>query len=254
MTHGDHEAERAAAVEAGYRQYHAPRHRFLLRLVQEHLPAGARRVLDVGPSPLTDLLRRHLACPVDTLGLQPAERHEGGDHHHADLNHPEALPGDLPSYDLVVFAEVLEHLHTSPTPVLGALSSVLTEGGLLLLQTPNAASLPKRIKLLLGKNPYDLIREERDNPGHFREYTLAELKRYAQQGGFEVVAIHRKYYFDARHAHHHGTETGRQALTGALKNLLYRTLPPFLREGITLVLRNSGEATRSHRDGTEPRR
>jgi SAM-dependent methyltransferase len=225
-------------TDRGYLAYHAPRFRFLLELCEATLPAGARRVLDIGPSPFSVLLRRQLACPVDTLGLEAEERSaDGAVHHHGDLNRPEELPEDLPEYDLIVFAEVVEHLHTAPTLVLNALRRRLAPGGVMILQTPNAASLPKRLKLLAGRNPYDLIRENAANPGHFREYTLRELRSLAERSGFQVESASRRYYFDARYAHHQDGTVRPQPLLGTLKNLTYRALPPFLREGMTLVLR-----------------
>ena len=47
-------------------------------------------------------------------------------------------------YDAIVFAEVLEHLHTSPTLVLQVLTSLLKPGRLLVVQTPNAVALPRQ--------------------------------------------------------------------------------------------------------------
>jgi SAM-dependent methyltransferase len=227
------------AVDQGYAAYHAPRFRFLLDLAQECLPGSSKRVLDIGVSPLAALLHQRLACPVDTLGLETEQLGTpNGDHHHADLNTPESLSRSLPSYDLIVFAEVLEHLYTSPALVLAALKRLLAPGGVLIIQTPNAASLPKRLKLLAGRNPFELIREDRSNPGHFREYTLDEIRRFAEQTNFEVVRHFRRFYFDARHAHHENGTTRRQPVLGTLKNVVYRRLPSFLREGITVVLRN----------------
>jgi hypothetical protein len=138
-----------------------------------------------------------------------------------------------------VFAEVLEHLYTSPVLVLAALRRLLAPGGVLIVQTPNAASLPKRLKLLAGRNPFELIREDRSNPGHFREYTLDEILWFAAQTNFDVVRQSLRFYFDARYAHHENRTMRRQPVVGTLKNVVYRLLPPFLREGITVVLRKS---------------
>ena len=44
-----------------------------------------------------------------------------------------------------------------------------------MVSTPNALWLKHRIKLLMGRHPYELIREDKGNPGHFREYTAGEL-------------------------------------------------------------------------------
>ena len=56
------------------------------------------------------------------------------------------------------------------------LKNLLTENGILLVTTPNAATIMKRLILLLkGKNPYEKIRCIAENPGHYREYTMNEL-------------------------------------------------------------------------------
>ncbi len=237
-----------SAVNRGYLAYHAPRFRFLVELCRRMLPAGAERALDIGPSPFSKLLREALPCPVDTLGLEsPGDLVAGAHHHQANLNRPESLPSGLPTYDLIVFAEVVEHLHASPTRVLSSLGEHLRRPGVLVLQTPNAAALPKRLKLLAGRNPYELIREDPSNPGHFREYTLDELRTIAAGAGFEVTAEFRRFYFDARYAHHEDGAARPRRVLGSVKNLLYRALPPFLREGITIVLRAPRNTNRNGR-------
>ena len=84
----------------------------------------------------------------------------------------------------MVFAEVIEHLHTSPLHSLNFVRGLVAESGVVILQTPNAVSLPKRLKVLGGRNPYEQIRADPSNPGHFREYTLRELEGYARETGF----------------------------------------------------------------------
>jgi hypothetical protein len=229
--------------QEGYRAFHAPRYRYLLKLVERYLPAGGG-VLDIGLSPFTELLRHHLGRPVDTLGLEPVGREPDPQSRHFqfDLNalgDPRAPRPALPRYGLIVFAEVLEHLHTSPLLPLTFFREHLVDGGILVAQTPNAASLGKRLKLLAGLNPYEMIREDRSNPGHFREYTARELSRLAARAGFTVVHLDRRFYFDARHADHaeDGGAGAPRPRLGALKNVVYSVLPPFLREGMTMVLR-----------------
>ena len=231
----------------GYRAFHAPRYRYLLDVVERHLPAGDAGVLDVGLSPFAEILGRRLGRSIDTLGLEqaspaPAPGNPAGRHFPFDLNaldDPRATRPALPRYGLIVFAEVMEHLHTSPLLPLAFFREHLVDGGILIVQTPNAASLGKRLKLLAGVNPYEMIREDRGNPGHFREYTARELRDLAARAGFTVVALDRRFYFDARHANH--TEDGGMGTPrpwlGALKNVVYSGLPPCLREGMTVVLR-----------------
>ena len=228
--------------DQGYVAYHAPRFAYLLRLLSSLGAGPDSRVLDIGLSRLTELVRERLGAQVDSLGLQPDSIDQEGRHYRFDLNlaqEESTWRRDLPTYDFVVMAEVLEHLYTAPELVLVFVSGLLKQGGRLILQTPNATSLPKRIKLLLGRNPYERIRVDRDNPGHFREYTLSELRALAEDLGLEEDRCRRSFYFDARYGRHAGDGAGRQRWVGGLKNVLYRSLPPSLREGITLVWRKA---------------
>jgi hypothetical protein len=231
------------APAGGYRAFHAPRYAYLAALVEQHLRPGGR-VLDIGLSPFTALLRQRIASPVDTLGLEADSPMRAECHYAFDLNtlaDPRAPQPGLPQYAVIVFAEVLEHLHVAPSLVLGFLRGHLEQGGVLVLQTPNAASLGKRLKLLAGRNPYEMIRTDPGNPGHFREYTLSELRALARTTGFEILSVDRRFYFDARFAHHEqdGSAGRRRPAAGAIKNALYSALPPFLREGMTLVMRRT---------------
>ena len=92
-----------------------------------------------------------------------------------------------------------------------------------MLQTPNAASLYKRVKLVCGRHPYDQLRENSANAGHLRESTLPELRAFAAAAGLRVVSARVDNAF--RHA-------------GRLRFYVQaeRVLPSSLRDGITLVL------------------
>lgn len=229
------------AGDQGYVAYHAPRYAFLLDLLRRYGVGPGATLLDIGPSRLTSLIREQLGVEVDTLGFGEDGTTPGGHHFSFDLNQaqwPESWRRDLPRYHVVVMAEVLEHLHTAPSLVLAFIKTLLAENGLLVLQTPNAASLPKRIKLLLGRNPFEMIRTDPKNPGHFREYTRSELSALAADLGFRVEECAMSFYFDARFAHRASGETaGQRRVLGTSKNLIYRFLPASLREGITMVWR-----------------
>ena len=222
-----------------YYAYHAPRYVTLLRLLAEFLVPREQRILDIGPTSFSDLLHRQFGLPVDSLGFAPDEPLSRGQHVKFDLNDaqwPERWRNDLPQYDAVVMAEVIEHLHTSPALVLAFLRTVVRPGGVLIVQTPNAVRLGTRVKLLLGRHPFQLIAEDTEEPAHFREYTLMELSRYATSAGFDVVAAVHDSYFDLRYSAHDGVAHGSAALLSA-KNKVYHALPQRLRMGITLVLR-----------------
>src|SRR5262249_11818133 len=157
----------------------------------KHLQPGMT-VLDIGWSQLTEQIGERFFVTVDALGFDADGELSAGRYYNFDLNdcqYPNRCRSDLPRFDAIVFAEVLEHLHTSPAWVLRGLATLLKPNGFILLQTPNAVALPRRLKMLLGRNPYELIREDCTNPGHFGEYTADELCNYAASAGLAVELI-----------------------------------------------------------------
>jgi SAM-dependent methyltransferase len=217
----------------------------LLDLLRNNISATSTTtsILDVGRSSLTTMMAEEFQVRVDSLGLEPGTELSTGQHHSFDLNKTdrrECWPVGLGPYDVVVFAEVVEHLYTAPELVLEFLWSLLVPEGLLILQTPNAASLGKRVKLAFGVNPFERFRADKSNPGHYREYTLVELVDALGGARFTVYKSYRKFYFDARFAHHDEGNEPPNVVAGAVRNVLYRILPPPLREGITILARRRG--------------
>jgi SAM-dependent methyltransferase len=215
-------AERSTAADP-YLGFHALRYDVLLDKVRE-LARPNPRILDVGPSHEAGRLRS-LPAVVDSLGLRderfPPE--EGERHLEFDLRDAERreLWPDLDAYDIVVCAEVIEHLPIDPVHVLRLLSTAVRPGGWLVVQTPNAARIGNRVRLLLGRNPFEPLRKG----GHVREYTVRELLSITRDAGLDVGGWLTADYF----------------MTGSLPNALVRRLspivPPSLRAGITVWLR-----------------
>jgi trans-aconitate methyltransferase len=213
-----------------YLRAHRRRYRILLDRVDAALAGtAAPRVLDVGPSYECELMRRLVPdARIDSLGFEDGrllgardgERHI--DYDLVDAGDAATWPAAGP-YDLIVCAEVIEHLYTAPVLTLRLLASLLRPGDTLLLQTPNAAALSRRFWLLTGRNPFEPIRADLHQAGHFREYTAAELRSLCAEAGFRVVHVELENYF----------------LTGSRKNRVVVALgpvtPPTLRQGITLV-------------------
>jgi hypothetical protein len=187
------------------------------------------RLLDIGPSYQTVLFRRLLDGVVaDSLGLESYGDPEGDDARHLtfDLNEsdqPERWPTETGRYHVVVLAEVLEHLHVAPRHVLALVRSLMAPDGVLILQTPNAVSLHHRVLMAAGRNPYEMIRDSRTNPGHFREYTFGELESLVDEAGLVLDEALLENYFGPR-----------DALTSRIYTSLGSYLPPKLRDGITL--------------------
>ncbi len=242
---------RRDAPDDGYTAFHAIRYAFLLRLLTSYITGVGCRVLDIGPSMLTSLIARRFALRVDTLGLSSAPAGGGGTSYQFDLNKTQdraCWRGDIGPYDVIVMAEVIEHLHTSPALVLGYLATLLAPGGGLIIQTPNAVALHKRIKMLFGRHPYELIRESVTNPGHFREYTAGELRRYVEGAGLDVEHCIYLSYFDYRFLDHSRSRSTRRRSHLAFINAGYTLLPPALRPGITCVARRPAAGPRAQQD------
>jgi SAM-dependent methyltransferase len=235
----------------GYVAFHGPRYAKLLYLIDKYLEPVQHRMLDIGPTAFTRLLHDQFGVAVDSLGFaEDAETGLGaGNHYQFDLNDaqwPKSWRRDLPAYDVVIMAEVIEHLHTSPALVLAFVRACIRPGGVLIVQTPNAVRLGARLNLLGGRHPFPLIREDVTEPGHFREYTRQELAHYASACGFEVDECIYSSYFDLRYSNRGESRHSSPALLTAI-NFAYRLLPDKLKMGMTVVLR------RPLRDGGQER-
>jgi hypothetical protein len=223
-----------------YFAFHRPRFRFLIDTLRPYAARAGCRLLDVGASPLTSLLPKALSVHVESLGLEADREIGGARHHHFDLNdtqYRDRWRTDIGPYEIILFAEVLEHLYTAPELVFAYLRELLVPNGLLLVQTPNAVALRKRARLLLGVNPFERIRVDRSNPGHFREYTAGELRELLASAGFSIDRIWMRYYSDARYAQHERGDEPPRSIVGVVKNVIYRVLPEQLQEGITVAAR-----------------
>lgn len=222
------------AEEQAYIRMHSRRFAFLLNLVaqlMDRLDATAQspaRYLDVGPHLMTRLVDHFFQgrARINTIGWENRRLYDGtrGRHFEFDLNDasdsrrwPEAI-----EHDLVLMAEVIEHLYTAPEQVLGFLRRYVRPGGFLIIGTPNAVSIQHRLTMLFGRHPFERIRLDRSNPGHFREYTRQELADVARSAGFAVDHFSYSDYSDSSRWF---------GLRGAL--MLVPTFRPYM----TLVLR-----------------
>ncbi|GAB3951089.1 hypothetical protein GCM10028805_30490 [Spirosoma harenae] len=189
-------------AEIVYLKFHRKRFSYLteevIRLATNHgYPDKSVSIMDIGPHFQTTLFRQALgpSVVINTLGWKNVERivpaGSANEHFTFDLNdspYQEKWP-DCPQHDIVVMAEVFEHLYTAPEYFLGFIRKIMKPGGHLLIGTPNGVCLNQRIGMLMGRNPFEKIRITLNNPGHFREYTTAELSEYAAKTGFEVTNI-----------------------------------------------------------------
>jgi hypothetical protein len=219
-----------------YAEYHNARYSYLMALIRQIAPDRNSRILDVGRSVFTNILLASypnvqtlgFGSTVDSVSSVP----RSVPHIAFDLNRVQDTSEwiELPQFDLIVFAEVIEHLYTAPEVVMRFLCSGLAMGGYCIVQTPNAVSLHKRVLFICGRNPYERIRIDNSDPGHFREYTKRELLEIGGFAGMIAVKHDYKNYFGVWHG-------GRaKKLAGKVLDLM--TLPlPSLRRGQTIVFK-----------------
>ena len=237
------EAEKALTSGEGSRRSYLSMHRArfteIMRLCRTYVPNPSARVLDIGRSELTACLRDFYGN-VHSLGLDPGAD-DGG---HREMKAMDDVPhitfdllrsdgvADWPEcgrFDLIVFSEVIEHLSTAPEYTLVLLRALLTEKGVLICTTPNAAEIGKRLRMLAGRNPYERLRLYALNPGHIREYTREELRLIAESVGFRCL--------------HHGYFDWLPSQNGSRSSLLsigakaLRAYPPFRRFQAIVVAR-----------------
>ncbi len=96
-----------------------------------------------------------------------------------DLN-TEDIPYTSESFDTVLLAEVLEHIHPARVPhTFKEVNRVLRTGGKLYITTPNLVDFGNRLLLLMGKDFLDI--------SHIKEYLKEDLERELLYSGFRII-------------------------------------------------------------------
>lgn len=217
-----------------YVNFHSIRYAFVINLLRELI--GDRdqakiKLLDIGPAYQTVMIRHYFPdLIINTLGYKhySVQLRDNEKHLELDINtaqYPKKVP-DFDEHNIILFAEVIEHLYTSPKFVLAMLYKYMRKDGQLIIQTPNAVAIHKRFYMLMGKNPYMHIAENPKNPAHFREYTANELRDYCQKAQLDVEKIYYQNYFIRRASTSHAIFTKSEPF-----------LPKNWRDGLTVVAR-----------------
>jgi 2-polyprenyl-3-methyl-5-hydroxy-6-metoxy-1,4-benzoquinol methylase len=166
------------------------RYRNTLRWVSGVLPSGGR-VLDIGSGQFAVLCRHLFECVADVVDIDTrsadALRSNDVGFHALDLSR-DAFAAEQP-YDVIVMAEVIEHVPTPPHVVFANLVPAIRPGGHLLVTTPNLYRLRNLVRFVSGKRIFDhFLVPGPDRPlGHFLEYSREQLEWHVTNAGFEIV-------------------------------------------------------------------
>ncbi|MDD5082498.1 MAG: class I SAM-dependent methyltransferase [Dehalococcoidales bacterium] len=91
------------------------------------------------------------------------------------------------SFDTITVVSVLEHVF-DPYHLIRECHRLLRPGGTLIVQVPNVAWFPNRIRMLLGKLPVTSDESGWDG-GHLHYFTVTSLKNLFRQEGLEVIKV-----------------------------------------------------------------
>lgn len=93
----------------------------------------------------------------------------------------------LPKFDVIVFADILEHL-SNPSKVLSYfIANNLKSNGKVIISLPNVAHITIRLKLLFGK--FDYTESGILDKTHFHLYTLKSAKKLISDSRLEIRKI-----------------------------------------------------------------
>lgn len=93
-------------------------------------------------------------------------------------------------YRVIVSIATLEH-QTNIKLFFERLLSYLEKGGFIYIDTPNITNLLNRFRVLLGRSPLgnieDFFRNGENFNGHWREYSMEELKKMSELAGIQII-------------------------------------------------------------------
>jgi SAM-dependent methyltransferase len=146
------------------------------------------RVLEIGASILSSHLHHTYGCPTTVIyhPLEPEWKdrfdNTGIDSFAVELM-KEPLPVDNNSFELILFNEVMEHFPLHPAFFFYQLFQKLSEKGSLVFSVPNFATSEKRLQMLSGRNPQDMMDQNYIYYAHHREPVMEECCSIIKQCG-----------------------------------------------------------------------
>ncbi len=222
--------------EAGQRYSFAS----VLERIERYSPRG--RILDVGCWVGFLLAEAELRGWEQCVGIEPSSfaSDYARDRLGVDVRTEDLFTAnlDLGGFDVVVMGDVLEHL-TRANEALERVGELLTPGGILALELPDAGS---RVAKLLGDKWWSVI------PTHIHYFTRVSVAQMLQRHGFEPVYVATdpksftvRYYLDKGGGYLPGVSTGLIAVAESV-GIAGRMWTPDFRDRMLMLARYTGGA------------
>jgi len=156
------------------------------------VPLGAKKVLDVGCGfgGLGGLLRKRRVENLYGIEINPSASvhlEKIYDQHWIGSVEDIQLPADLPKFDCIIFADVLEHL-IDPWATLRRYSDLLSEEGKIIASIPNVRNLGL-IYGLLFKGTWTYSDSGLLDRTHLRFFTRTEIEVLFTKAGLRIEKI-----------------------------------------------------------------
>lgn len=156
------------------------------------LVGTGKRVLDVGCGTGTlGLILSAAGNKVSgleaSIGAVRTARENGVEAVHCDVER-EGWPVPCESVDVVVAAEIIEHIYDTDR-FLKKIRACLVPGGVLIVSTPNLVALGRRLLMLLGYAPHMEYAIREHDAGHIRYFVRETLCRLQEDNGFRVEKV-----------------------------------------------------------------
>lgn len=153
------------------------------------LVGNNKKVLEIGCATgyLSSKMKEH-GCSVVGIEIEneaaEVARKAGIEVIGGDIEDMEKLPMGKASFDVIVLADVLEHMK-EPDITLKKLSGFLKPEGYIVVSLPNIGYWTMRLKHLFGK--WDYTETGIMDSGHLRFFTLKTARKLLENSGFKVL-------------------------------------------------------------------
>jgi 2-polyprenyl-3-methyl-5-hydroxy-6-metoxy-1,4-benzoquinol methylase len=190
-----------------------------LKKILPYIPNKKLRVLDVacGESKLYEALARHRQIEYTGMDLSPVLVEKNKKKKYDVRVHDVTTPFPFPAntFDVVLATEIIEHVNDTDA-MLQNIKRVLKKNGILVLTTPNAASLGDRARMLMGRTDSFEYHIRPGAMGHIRYFDIRKMREIMKHNNLTIIKITgRDFYLPLIH---HGTPLG--FINEALSNVL----------------------------------